>query len=91
MIVLVHRNWAKRSRDQLDSLATYIFPFNKDTVIGVIGLNVEETLKKKKKKERIIRYVSFASILETKCKRINDGEEEGKNSLFERDEYLLLL
>lgn len=38
---------------QLDSLATfrdsYIFPFNKDTAIRVIGLNGEETLKKKKR------------------------------------------
>lgn len=38
---------------QLDSLATfrdsYILPFNKDTAIRVIGLNGEETLKKKKR------------------------------------------
>lgn len=56
---------------QLDSLATfrdsYILPFNKDTAIRVIGLNGEETLKKKK--ERIIRYVPLASILQNK--RIN--------------------
>lgn len=57
---------------QLDSLATfrdsYILPFNKDTAIRVIGLNGEETLKKKKKK-RIIRYVPLASTLQNK--RIN--------------------
>lgn len=56
---------------QLDSLATfrdsYILSFNKDTAIRVIGLNGEETLKKKK--ERIIRYVSLASTLQNK--RIN--------------------
>lgn len=53
---------------QLDSLVTfhdsYIFPFNKDTAIRVIGLNGEE-----KKKERIIRYVPLASTLQNK--RIN--------------------